>query len=105
MLRWTPVRNATYYNVQLYNGGKVLSAWPTHARLRLGRRWRFGGHLHRLKPGRYRWYVWPGFGPRSAARYGPMVGKGKFVIVSTKPGAAVDLAFGIARRVAPDAMR
>jgi len=105
MLRWTPVRNATYYNVQLYNGGKVLSAWPAHARLRLGRRWRFGGHLHRLKPGRYRWYVWPGFGPRSAARYGPMVGKGKFVIVSTKAGATVDLAFGIARQVAPDAMR
>jgi hypothetical protein len=105
MLRWTPVRNATYYNVQLYNRGKVLSAWPKHARLRLGRRWRFGGHLYRLKPGRYRWYVWPGFGPRSAARYGPIVGKGKFVIVSAKPGAAVRLAFGIAPRVAPDARR
>ena len=28
LLRWTPVRRASYYNVQLYHGGKVLSEWP-----------------------------------------------------------------------------
>ena len=32
LLRWTPVRGARYYNVQLFRGGrKVLSAWPREA--------------------------------------------------------------------------
>jgi hypothetical protein len=105
LLRWTPVRHATYYNVQLYRGGKILSIWPTRARLKLTRSWRFGGHLHRLKPGRYRWYVWPGYGPRSAARYGQMIGKGTFVIASPKAGAHVALAGLAPARVAPDATR
>ena len=26
--------------------------------------WRFGGKRHRLAPGRYHWYVWPGYGPQ-----------------------------------------
>ena len=35
-LRWTPVRRARYYNVQLYRAGrKILSAWPTKPRYRL----------------------------------------------------------------------
>jgi hypothetical protein len=29
----------------------------------------------------YRWYVWPGFGPRSANRYGKLLGTRKFVVV------------------------
>ena len=38
VLRWTPIRGARYYNVQLFrNGRKVLSAWPTQARLKLKR--------------------------------------------------------------------
>ncbi len=54
MLAWTPVRGATYYNVQLFHGGgKVLSMWPAHARLQLPRAWRFKGHHYRLRPGRY----------------------------------------------------
>jgi hypothetical protein len=40
LLRWTPVRRASYYNVQIFrNGRKVLSAWPTKARYRMKRRW------------------------------------------------------------------
>ncbi|HEY5428458.1 MAG TPA: hypothetical protein VIK04_05020, partial [Solirubrobacteraceae bacterium] len=70
----------TYYNVQLFRRGKVLSAWPTRASLRLPRSWRFRGHRHRLAPGRYRWYVWPGFGPRQAARYGHVVGTATFAV-------------------------
>jgi hypothetical protein len=81
MLSWTPIRGATYYNVQLYRDGKVLSVWPSHANLQLRRSWRFGGRRYRLKPGRYRWYVWPGFGRRSAARYGRALGAGTFVVV------------------------
>ena len=80
MLTWTPVRGATYYNVQLYRqGAKVLSMWPAHASLQVPRKWRFDGHRYRLRPGRYRWFVWPGFGKRSAGRYGHRIGAGTFV--------------------------
>ena len=105
-LRWTPIHSATYYNVQLFRGdGKVLSMWPAHAKLQLTRRWHFGGHLRRLKPGKYRWYVWPGYGRRSAARYGSMVGKGTFVVTSPKSTAASNVVYPAMRMLAPDAGR
>ena len=83
MLIWTAVPGATYYNVQLFRADptKLLSIWPKHAGLQLRRTWRFDGRRYRLKPGKYRWYVWPGFGRRSAGRYGHMVGSGTFVVV------------------------
>jgi hypothetical protein len=80
MLSWTPVPKATYYNVQIFRGGKVLSAWPKRAHLQLTRIWSFAGQRYHLRRGTYRWYVWPGFGQRSAARYGAPVGSGKFVV-------------------------
>lgn len=97
MLSWTPIRGATYYNVQLYRDGKmlqarptraqpqrkVLSAWPTGAQLQLSPTWRYKGHRYRLRPGRYRWYVWPGFGRRAADHYGHVIGKGAFVVSKT----------------------
>jgi hypothetical protein len=83
MLSWTPAPTATYYNVQLYRADrtKILSLWPVHANLQLHRTWRFDGHRYRLKPGRYKWYVWPGMGKRKAGRYGAMIGSGTFVVV------------------------
>jgi hypothetical protein len=81
-LAWKPVPKARYYNVQVWRHGKILSAWPAGASLRLRRAWRFGGRRYRLAPGRYRWYVWPGFGARSAKRYGGMLGSSSFVIVA-----------------------
>ncbi len=82
LLAWTPKRNADYYNVQLYRGKtKVLSIWPKDASVQLNRTWRFARHRHRFKPGIYRWYVWPGFGPRTNNNYGRLIGTGKFVIV------------------------
>jgi hypothetical protein len=85
LLVWTAKPSASYYNVQLLRGGrKILSTWPAHARLRLAGVWRFAGHRYRLKPGTYRWYVWPGFGRRAAGRYGPLIGAGKFVITAPK---------------------
>jgi hypothetical protein len=82
ILHWTPVRRATYYNVQLYRGRKkILSAWPARPRLQLKAQWSFEGRRYRLQPGRYHWYVWPGFGKRSAVRYGAMIGKSTFVRV------------------------
>jgi hypothetical protein len=82
-LTWTAVPGATYYNVQLYRGDptKLLSLWPVRASLQLHRTWRFDGRRYHLKPGRYKWYVWPGFGKRKAARYGHMVGSGTFTVV------------------------
>jgi hypothetical protein len=85
VLRWTRVRGAEYYNVQLFRGKrKVLSAWPKKPRLALTRAWRFGGDRHRLKPGRrYTWLVWPGRGKRSRNDYGPLIGRGTFTIAAS----------------------
>jgi hypothetical protein len=81
LLRWTPVRGARYYNVQLLRDGrKILSAWPRRAELQLKSRWRFHGRRYRLKPGEYRWYVWPGKGPRKENEYGRRIGARSFVI-------------------------
>jgi hypothetical protein len=81
LLEWTRVHRATYYNVQLFRGHrKLLSAWPSSASHQLRPDWRFAGHARRLTPGRYRWYVWPGFGPRSERRFGRLVGRRSFVV-------------------------
>ena len=81
LLMWKRVRRATYYNVQLYRKHKVLTAWPRETQLQLHRRWRFRGKRFRLAPGRYRWYVWPGLGRRSAHRYGRLLGSSSFRVV------------------------
>jgi len=81
LLRWVPVRKAGYFNVQLFLGKqKVYSAWPTGARLQLTASWVFGGRAHRLTPGTYRWFVWPGYGKRAAVKYGAMLGESSFVV-------------------------
>ncbi len=81
LLVWARVSKATFYNVQLYFGAqKVLSAWPNSAKLKLPRSWRYEGRRFRLRNGSYRWYVWPGFGPRSKARYGQLLGQSGFKV-------------------------
>ena len=86
LLRWTPVRGARYYNVQLRRDGrKILSRWPAAAKLQLPATWRFAGKRYRLKPGRYRWVVWPGEGPRAKGRYGKKIGARGFVMVAPPP--------------------
>ena len=82
LLKWTAVPNATYYNVQLFrNGQKILTAWPRDTKFRVPTSWKFGGRSYVLSPGRYRWYVWPGFGSPSAYDYGKLVGTRSFVVV------------------------
>jgi hypothetical protein len=82
LLTWATVPKAAYYNVQLYrNGAKILTAWPRHAKFRLQTRWTYSGRTYVLSPGRYRWFVWPGFGLPSASRYGKLVGTRQFVVV------------------------
>jgi hypothetical protein len=82
ILVWTAVRRASYYNVQLIrNGRRVLSAWPDRPSFRLRRTWLYRGRRYRLRPGVYRWYVWPGFGRISAARYTERpLGSSSFVV-------------------------
>lgn len=78
LLSWQPAARATYYNVQLYRGArKVLSVWPSSPQLQLHRQWTYQGR-QRLGRGTYRWYVWPGFGARSRAAYGQLLGVGSF---------------------------
>jgi hypothetical protein len=79
-LTWTPTRGASYYNVQLVRNGTILSVWPRTTSLMLPRSWVFHGHRYRLHRGVYRWYVWPGFGPLAAARYGGLVGRSSFLV-------------------------
>jgi hypothetical protein len=81
LLSWSPVPRATYYNVQLYRDGvKILTAWPRVTAFRLSQSWRYGGRKIVLTPGRYRWYVWPGYGKPADSRYGKLIGSRWFVV-------------------------
>jgi hypothetical protein len=73
-LVWAPKKGARYYNVLLMRGRKVLSAWPRTTSLQLKRTWVMGGRRYRLRPGVYRWYVWPGVGKLAAGKYGRSLG-------------------------------
>ena len=64
-VRWRPDPRASYYNVQLYRGGrKILSTFPTVPRQRIA------GRL--LRPGRYVLRIWSGIGRQRLARYAPI---------------------------------
>jgi hypothetical protein len=79
VLRWRKVKGARYYNVQLYRGRvKILSIWPRTNRLQLKRSWTYAHKKRSLSPGTYKWYVWPGFGARKAAKYGTLIKKDTF---------------------------
>jgi hypothetical protein len=83
LLDWRPRTGATYYNVQLWrNGVKILSRHPSSSQFRLSARWRHEGRIYRLGAGRYRWFIWPGFGQPSAARFGRLMGYSDFRVPS-----------------------
>jgi hypothetical protein len=79
LLVWRRVTGARYYNVQVFRGRrKVFSGWPTRTRLQLKAKWRYFGRTERLLPGRYRWYVWLGYGnPR---RHRALLGQSTFLV-------------------------
>jgi hypothetical protein len=83
LLTWTRVSGARYYNVQLVRGTKILSLWPRRPRFRLPRSWTFDGNRYQLSPGTYHWYVWPGYGSRSASKYGRLLGGSSFTVRET----------------------
>jgi hypothetical protein len=81
-LVWALDSEAQYYNAQLLvNGKKVLSVWPVRPIYVLKKSWKFEGRKYTLKPGVYTWYVWPGYGARSAVDYGALMGSRTFRIV------------------------
>ena len=80
-LAWKKDPKATYYNVQLFRGSeKVLSAWPLRPWLVLHRSWAYKGKPIRLMKGRYRWYVWPGYGDLALKRFGKLLGTSAFIV-------------------------
>jgi large repetitive protein len=84
LLAWAPVAGASYYNVQVWTKRRVFSAWPAGRSLRLKRAWTYAGRRYHLAPGRYRWYVWPGYGRRADKRYGRLLGSSTFVVVARR---------------------
>jgi hypothetical protein len=73
------VAGASYYNVQIFrDGAKILSIWPGSNHLKLKRHWVFSGRRQTLAPGSYTWYVWPGYGPHKARKYGSALGSSSF---------------------------
>jgi hypothetical protein len=80
-IRWTQVPGATYYNLVLWREGeRVLDLWPTSARARLPRSGSAGRADRGLSPGRYLWFVYPGFGAKASQHYGALAGSGQLVI-------------------------
>jgi hypothetical protein len=72
LIDWAPSLHASYYNLQLWrNDKKVLSVWPVKSSYR---------PRSALGSGTYRVYVWPGFGAKSAANYGSLVGWSQFTV-------------------------
>ena len=78
-MRWTGLESARPESVQV-GGRKVLSAWPLKAHYRLKKSWKFAKKPRKLVPGHYTWVVFPGYGKRSAHKYGPLIGHSDFVI-------------------------
>ncbi len=77
---WRPVPGADYYNAQFWHNGKKLSVWPVKPRFMLQGSWRFEGKLHKLVPGTWQVYVWPGFGNKAEANYGELHVEATFVV-------------------------
>ena len=78
---WAKVPKARFYNVQLWRGNvKLLTTWPRSPKLALPTSWTFSGKKQRLRPGRYRLFVWPAYGTPKQPRYGKPVGQVSFVV-------------------------
>lgn len=80
LFKWAKRPGADYYNLKILrlpSQRVVQSTWPQKRRYTLPKRWRYAGR-QKLRPGRYIWYVWPGYGPKSAGNYGKMMGPGHF---------------------------
>lgn len=86
LLTWRRVPRAAYYNLQLFKVGangartKVMTVWPVRNRFQVAARWSYGRKRQSLTRGTYEWYLWAGYGRRSAQSYGPLLGWSRFVV-------------------------
>ena len=65
---WAPTTGASAYHVELFLGSsRVFAADTKRATLTIPARWKSGGRTRSLRPGDYRWYVWPVFSGQRAA--------------------------------------
>jgi hypothetical protein len=82
-LQWKAVPHASFYNVVLVrNGVRVLDVWPRRNHLSLAALTKRRG---RVPAGRYKWFVYPGYGNRSergrhSTFYGEVAAQGTVVI-------------------------
>jgi hypothetical protein len=66
---WAPVPGASGYRVEFFRGSeRIFSRDTARPQLELPRKWRFSGRIQTLRPGVYRWYVWPVQDDRRAPR-------------------------------------
>lgn len=57
---WVPVKGATGYLVEIHEGSRLIFARETtRPEVVVPRTWNSSGTTHALRPGQYRWYVWP----------------------------------------------
>jgi hypothetical protein len=81
VVSWSPVKNARFYNLQLWRGkSKLLTTWVRAPKLALRQRWTFEGRPRKLANGRYKAYVWAALGTRAKPRYGKLLGQVGFVV-------------------------
>jgi hypothetical protein len=79
-LHWSGA--AAYFDFVLWRSGKrILDAWPASADTAVPAAWTYRGRRYQLTPGRYSWFVYPGLGRRSDARYGALSASGQFIVV------------------------
>jgi hypothetical protein len=80
-LRWKAVTDATYYDVVFWRDGKrFLDLWPVSPPIDFPTAQVNHGSQARLSPGRYLWFVYPGFGAKSSRRYGALAASGVLVV-------------------------
>jgi hypothetical protein len=88
-LRWRSAAAATFYDVVLvYRGTRVLDLWPRTPAVSLSTLRAHGRHL---RPGRYRWFVYPGYGnwkerAGGATFYGSLIAEGTLSIPARERG-------------------
>jgi hypothetical protein len=81
VITWKQMPKATYYDLVLWRDGKrVLDLWPTSPHALVTSLASHRGAYHRLQPGRYRWFAYPGYGSKTSHRYGKLAGSGALLV-------------------------
>jgi len=85
-ISWHSVAGASYYNLVVWRGHRrILDLLPTSTRVLLPGTWEYRGARGAISPGRYVWFVHPGFGAKGSADYRAPVQHG-VIVVNDKKG-------------------